>query len=191
MRNIPLKQLRKICKLSQKSFGDFYDIPLKTIQNWEADTSTKSSRSCPKYVEYLLMRSVLDDFHDEYIDYLIAKISERIHVEDKFTEAIRYALNVIEDFKLNKYIDDVILYGSVSRNENKTSSDVDILVQFDERIKEVENYSIEINRLRGLITSSDINLPENDLHIVYGDDWKQNDEAYFLNIRKEGISLSN
>ena len=137
------------------------------------------------------MRSVLDDFHDEYIDYLIAKISERIHVEDKFTEAIRYALNVIEDFKLNKYIDDVILYGSVSRNENKTSSDVDILVQFDERIKEVENYSIEINRLRGLITSSDINLPENDLHIVYGDDWKQNDEAYFLNIRKEGISLWN
>lgn len=52
-----IKEIRSLTGLSQQKFGDKYNIPLRTIQHWEAGT-----RSCPVYVRELLERAVREDF---------------------------------------------------------------------------------------------------------------------------------
>ena len=44
-----IKHLRSSTGMSQKKFGDFLDIPLKTIQNWEYERT-----KCPEYVVGLI-----------------------------------------------------------------------------------------------------------------------------------------
>lgn len=51
-----IKNLRKLTGLSQKDFGGKYDIPYRTIQNWETNIAT-----CPDYVADLLERAVMSD----------------------------------------------------------------------------------------------------------------------------------
>ncbi len=41
------------------------------------------------------------------------------------------------------------------------------------------------------ISSDDYNMPETDLHVAFGDSWKQSNDAYFSNVREEGFSIWN
>ena len=52
-----IKELRTLTGLSQTAFGEKYDIPMRTIQNWE-----KGVRVPPSYVLKLLERVVKEDF---------------------------------------------------------------------------------------------------------------------------------
>lgn len=49
-------RLRKLTGLSQTAFGQRYDIPMRTIQNWENGVSVP-----PDYVIGLLRRAVEQD----------------------------------------------------------------------------------------------------------------------------------
>lgn len=53
-----IKHLRLSAGMSQKKFGDFFGIPLRTIQNWEYEI-----RQCPEYlldlIEYKLKKENL------------------------------------------------------------------------------------------------------------------------------------
>ncbi|MBB1533088.1 MAG: helix-turn-helix domain-containing protein [Mogibacterium sp.] len=51
-----LKEMRKLLGLSQASFGDRYNIPVRTIQDWES-----GRRKAPIYVLELLERVVIED----------------------------------------------------------------------------------------------------------------------------------
>ena len=44
-----IKELREKTGLSQQKFGDYFGIPLRTIQNWEMGT-----RKCNQYILDLL-----------------------------------------------------------------------------------------------------------------------------------------
>ena len=55
-----IKELRKLTGLSQTAFGEKYDIPMRTIQNWE-----KGVRVPPTYVLKLLERVVKEDYNME------------------------------------------------------------------------------------------------------------------------------
>ena len=44
-----IKEIRELTGLSQTAFGNKYNIPMRTIQNWET-----GQRKCPVYVEELL-----------------------------------------------------------------------------------------------------------------------------------------
>lgn len=55
-----IKELRKLTGLSQTAFGEKYDIPMRTIQNWE-----KGVRIPPTYVLKLLERVVKEDYNME------------------------------------------------------------------------------------------------------------------------------
>lgn len=55
-----IKELRKLTGLSQTAFGEKYDIPMRTIQNWE-----KGVRIPPSYVIKLLERVVKEDYNIE------------------------------------------------------------------------------------------------------------------------------
>ena len=52
-----IKEIRAITGLSQSKFGEKYNIPLRTIQNWE-----NSVRECADYIKLLLERVVLEDY---------------------------------------------------------------------------------------------------------------------------------
>jgi DNA-binding transcriptional regulator YiaG len=45
-----IKKLRQQAGMSQQTFGDYFNIPVRTIQNWEG-----GQRKCPEYVERLLV----------------------------------------------------------------------------------------------------------------------------------------
>lgn len=51
------KELRTLTGLSQKAFSDKYEIPKRTIEDWEADRRTP-----PEYIVKLLERAVKEDF---------------------------------------------------------------------------------------------------------------------------------
>lgn len=55
-----IKELRKLTGLNQTQFGEKYDIPMRTIQNWES-----GQRTPPTYVLNLLERAVKQDFNIE------------------------------------------------------------------------------------------------------------------------------
>lgn len=58
-----IKEIRSITGLSQVKFGKMYDIPRRTIENWEAAEDIKDHHECPVYVRKLLERAVREDFH--------------------------------------------------------------------------------------------------------------------------------
>lgn len=51
-----IKEIRTLTGLSMQKFGDKYDIPLRTVQNWEG-----GQRQPPEYVLKLLERVVKED----------------------------------------------------------------------------------------------------------------------------------
>lgn len=40
-----IKELRKLSGMTQQAFGDYFNIPLRSIQNWEG-----GQRQCPEYL---------------------------------------------------------------------------------------------------------------------------------------------
>ena len=61
-----VKELRSISGLSQTDFAKKYNIPFRTLQNWEADPTSSSYRKCPVYVNQMLERLVMIDFVDTF-----------------------------------------------------------------------------------------------------------------------------
>ena len=57
---LSVKEIRAITGLSQARFGEKYEIPLRTIQDWEAGV-----RKPPVYVLKMLERVVLEDMSEK------------------------------------------------------------------------------------------------------------------------------
>ena len=168
--------------MTQKDFCERYRIPLKTLQNWEASSDQPSARTCPQYVEYLLTMAVMGDFP-------IARRLLEANVDERHLTAIEQALVKIRKSPLSKYVKDVVLYGSTARGQSKHSSDVDLLLVLDNCVKNYKKYNDWIIYLKGNISSDDFRLPEADLHVVFDEKWRENSNAYFSNIKKEGFSI--
>lgn len=54
-----IKEIRELTGLNKKDFADKYNIPYRTIQNWEADIN-----KCPEYVLELLEFKVRHDIQN-------------------------------------------------------------------------------------------------------------------------------
>lgn len=52
-----VKTIRSYTGLSQAKFAEYYEIPKRTLENWEQGTN-----ECPVYLLKLLQRAVLADF---------------------------------------------------------------------------------------------------------------------------------
>ena len=177
-----IKRLRQTSGLTQKEFCERYRIPLKTLQNWEADSDQPSARTCPQYVEYLLAIAVMADFP-------IVKRLLEANVDERHLATIEQALAKIRKSPLSRYVKDVVLYGSTARGQSKHSSDVDMLMVLDNCVKNYRKYNDWITYLKGNISSDDYRLPEADLHVVFDEKWMEKSNAYFSNIKKEGFSI--
>ena len=62
---------------------------------------------------------------------------------DRHQKALEYALEYLNHSVFKQYINNVILYGSCARGEENYRSDVDLLIEFDERFLDVKK---EMNR---------------------------------------------
>lgn len=59
------KELRIMAGMSLKQFSDYFDIPYRTIQNWEAEV-----RKCPEYLlELMAYKLKHEGLIKEVIDY--------------------------------------------------------------------------------------------------------------------------
>jgi uncharacterized protein len=89
-------------------------------------------------------------------------------------------------FTYNNNLDEIILFGSEARKEAKIDSDIDILIVLNQPF----NYYKEVKKITQFI--SDSCLKYNRL-ISYGfstsEELKNNESAFYRNIRKEGIKL--
>lgn len=56
-----IKEMRMKYGLSQAKLGKMYNIPLRTIQNWEAEEGA-NARTAPRYVVEMLKRCLEEDF---------------------------------------------------------------------------------------------------------------------------------
>lgn len=176
--------LRLLSGMTQKEFSIRYRIPMKTLQNWESDSELPSARKCPPYVSFLLERAVTTDFP------VVKKLIDA-GIDDRHMAALEYAKDKIAKSSLSKHVIDVILYGSTARGHAEFSSDVDLLMILDDEIKDKKRYDDAIKYLKGNISTDDYHLPEADLHVVFDGTWKNNDNAYFSNVKKEGFSIWN
>lgn len=57
--NMSIKDLRKKSGMSQSQFSSYLEIPLKTIQNWEAQSTEK--RECKPYIINLIKEKLIND----------------------------------------------------------------------------------------------------------------------------------
>lgn len=51
-----IKEMRALLGITQAAFSEKYNIPKRTIENWES-----GKRECPQYVHNLLERVVVED----------------------------------------------------------------------------------------------------------------------------------
>ena len=179
-----VKQIRLVTGLTQKEFSSKYEIPMKTLQNWEAVKDSPSHRVCPQYIEMLLEKAVRTDFPEK------ARMLDA-NIDENHLKTIRQAKARIRKSPLSNYVKDVYLYGSTARGKARPTSDIDLLMILDENVKLKARYNDWITYLKGNISSDDYNMPETDLHVAFGDSWKQSNDAYFSNVREEGFSIWN
>jgi len=57
------KEIRLLSGLSQAQFSQLYEIPKRSIENWESADDKPQKRNCPAYLLKLLERAVREDFN--------------------------------------------------------------------------------------------------------------------------------
>lgn len=115
--------------------------------------------------------------------------SKKNELSNRHKNALKYALTMVRKSLLCPYVNDLILYGSCARKEQKYSSDIDLLLILNEKFLEDSTLRTPMRLLKSQVMTDNIEDPEVDLKIVIGDEWKTNHMQYYKNIRKEGISV--
>lgn len=116
-------------------------------------------------------------------------LTQKRSLTERHEKAIRHALEAIKQSELSSYVEDVILYGSCARYEQRWSSDVDLCLVLKPSIKEVEGYRRLIHILKGTISEEEPASVEVDLKVLIGNKWENDHSLYCRNVRKDGISL--
>jgi predicted nucleotidyltransferase len=107
----------------------------------------------------------------------------------KHEKAITYALEQIKQSELLPYIQDVILFGSVARGEEREDSDIDLLLVLSEDIKQVEGYRKKCRLLKSLISSDELYDAETDLKICIGNEWETSFATIYQCIQRDGVNI--
>ena len=110
-------------------------------------------------------------------------------MDKKFQNGIEYALEFLKNNILKDYINNVILFGSCARKENKFNSDIDLLIVFSEDIKNVNRYNKEIRLIKSDLSYINDELPEIDIKAFIGKEWENDNSLFCTLIRKDGIEL--
>ena len=100
--------------------------------------------------------------------------------------ALRLEQGKIFESKLAGYIKEVYLYGSTARGQERWNSDIDLLLVLDPQVERTRELKREILYLKGSITGDELDDPEVDLKVVFGDEWKSSSQTFYRNVLQEG-----
>ena len=108
-------------------------------------------------------------------------------ISDRHKEALDYAVNKIKEVIPEKDLNDIILYGSIARNDGEYGSDVDLVVLVSPQwLTQNKKKAIA---LHADCIMDDYTMPEADIHIYTGILEDQPDNCYWTNVREDGIVL--
>lgn len=103
--------------------------------------------------------------------------------------AFQSAKQKILQSKLSLYAKELYLYGSAARGQVRWDSDIDLLLVLDPAQKNSKKIKKEIVYLKGTISDEELDAPEVDLKIVFGDGWRTSTQTYYKNIVQEGKKI--
>lgn len=103
--------------------------------------------------------------------------------------ALSEALEGIRKSFIADYVNSIYLYGSYARGDFSWDSDIDLLLVLKEDALKSREIKREIIWLKGNLTGEDLDAPEIDLKVVFGDGWKGSKDIYYKTILKEGVNI--
>ena len=108
--------------------------------------------------------------------------------KERSEKAIEYARRQIEESPVAPYVSKLYLYGSCVREEQTYQSDVDLMLELEPTF-DINRLRDEIILLKSRVNPGQLDMPEVDLKVVIGDEWKNEHTLYFENIKKEGRDI--
>ena len=108
--------------------------------------------------------------------------------KERSEKAIEYARRQIEESPVAPYVSKLCLYGSCVREEQTYQSDVDLMLELKPTF-DINRLRDEIILLKSRVNPGQLDMPEVDLKVVIGDEWKNEHTLYFENIKKEGRDI--
>ena len=55
------KELRERSGMGRGQFAEYFDIPYRTVQNWELSEQSEQSRKCPEYLLKLMEYKLVNE----------------------------------------------------------------------------------------------------------------------------------
>lgn len=102
---------------------------------------------------------------------------------NKHAEALKYALQVLNNERYKKYIKAIYLYGSCARGEQKATSDVDLFLKVD-----IDTPQKVLLSMRNDVMPEDEFLPEVELKFSKSDQFSSCNQ-FSKNIERDGKLL--
>jgi len=170
------KELRAKTGLSQSKFAKLFDIPVRTLQQWEQGISSPPEY-VPKMIERLLsyygkINKTIPEFNIE--DYRLREMKAwKVCIDRPFENCERiYPIQqrkvreLIDDISSKKYVKKIIIFGSSVTSACHIGSDIDIFAEMSQRKNPItqihdfeydfwSNYTVD-DRLMKEITSKGV-----------------------------------
>lgn len=108
---------------------------------------------------------------------------------ERHQKALEYAMSIIENSPVNKYISAIWLYGSCARDEQELHSDVDLLVELDISGEKLHDIRYDVLYLKGMASPPAATAPEVDIKIALKRRWMKENSFFYNNVRKDGKLL--
>ena len=113
-------------------------------------------------------------------------------LSEKQTAVIAATLDSIRTSPIKDRIQDALLYGSTARGDSKYYSDVDILITVDGLQEMDDNEYDELKKIKLThMKKKPYLFPELDIHAMDTEQWKNGNDIYTKNIRRDHIKLWN
>lgn len=104
-------------------------------------------------------------------------------------EALSETLCGIKKSFISDYVKAIYLYGSYVRGDYSWDSDIDLLMVLREDALKNRKVKKEIIWLKGNLTGEELDAPEIDLKVVFGDEWQKSTDIYYKTILEEGVNV--
>lgn len=102
-------------------------------------------------------------------------------------KGLKHVDDFLKNCNLSDYITDVFLYGDLAQGYSSDVTNIDILVCFDESIKQIKGYEYELLMLKKNITHVNEKIAKINMKTAIKGELKDDD----LIIRKTGINFKN
>lgn len=106
--------------------------------------------------------------------------------QDKFKAQLNEFMYELQNSVIFPYVEIVVLYGSYARGEQNHNSDVDLLIQISENVLDSGFTRLKIRNIIADCVPYNPLMPEIDFHLVFSDVWKNSEDIFFREIRKDG-----